>query len=742
MAIDETLPQTGEELRRGIQRSLERTRPPTQVPGYQVERFLGSGAYGEVWVARDRNTGRRVAIKFYTHRGGLDWSLLSREVEKLAFLFADRYVVQLIDVGWDADPPYYIMEYLDNGSLAERLKQGPMPVEEAVTLFRDVAIGLVHAHGKGVLHCDLKPANVLLDQDLHPRLADFGQSRMSNEQRPALGTMFYMAPEQAALNAVPDARWDVYALGAVLYCMLTGEPPYRTAEAATVVSQGTDLQDQLRRYVRVLEQSPHPTAHRNVPGVGRDLADIVNRCVTINPAKRFANPQAVLDALQARSLRRARRPLLVLGALGPALLLGVMGAFAWNGAETSVKDSERALTGRSLESNRFAARFVAETVAGQIDRRWYTLEKEAADPYFLRHYEAAVGKPWPDDARKQLQAEVERMAKDYAGLSAASWFVLDATGHQLARSPLREDSIDKQFAYRDYFNGLGRDLPPTETDVAPLDSPHRSHVYLSEVTDKFTLAFSVPIWQGQDGDERVIGVLGITANMGHFAVLRPQDAAEQDRVVVLIDTRPDGAPEHRRGLVLEHPYLNGLMRKDAGFRKVYLTPPQVARLEKLRTMTLANQSKAEPDLAGIGLDDHYVDPVDPKTGPWLAAFEPVLVHGRPESVQDTGWVVLVQEPVADAVRPARQLGYRLIERGAIALVAILAALTAVWGFVVFVLNESPRFRIGRHLRKRAGLPSPVVGGGTTGTSGSSASVPGDTQPAAAQSDGARPERPT
>src|SRR5690606_20160783 len=97
--------------------------------------------------------------------------------------------------------------------------RGSLPVGEAVEVFREVAVGLSHAHDKGVLHCDLKPANILLDQDLKPRLADFGQSRLSHEQRPALGTLFYMAPEQADLEAVPDASWDVYALGALLFTM-------------------------------------------------------------------------------------------------------------------------------------------------------------------------------------------------------------------------------------------------------------------------------------------------------------------------------------------------------------------------------------------------------------------------------------------------------------------------------------------------------------------------------------------
>jgi serine/threonine protein kinase len=195
MPSERTEIQSDEQTRQAQQLSLQRSKPPAEVAGYDTERFLGAGAYGEVWVAVDHNTGRRVAIKFYTHRGGLDWSLLSREVEKLVFLSADRYVVQLLDVGWDADPPHYVMEYLEQGSLDDRIRsQGKLPVHEAVTIFRDVAIGLLHAHGKGVLHCDLKPANLLLDQDGKPRLADFGQSRLSHEQAPALGTLFYMAP--------------------------------------------------------------------------------------------------------------------------------------------------------------------------------------------------------------------------------------------------------------------------------------------------------------------------------------------------------------------------------------------------------------------------------------------------------------------------------------------------------------------------------------------------------------------
>src|SRR6185436_17485661 len=206
------------------------------------------------------------------HRRGIDWSLLNREVEKLAVLYTSRDIVGLLQVGWDADPPYYVMEFLQNGSLSRLLEQGALPVSEALRIATAVTGALVHAHQHGILHCDVKPANVLLDGDFAPRLADFGQSRLSHEQSPALGTLFYMAPEQADLNAIPDPRWDVYALGALLYHMLCGAPPYRVAENEQRIRDSVDLEHKLTNYRRIVERSPRPSKHRGVHGVDARLA--------------------------------------------------------------------------------------------------------------------------------------------------------------------------------------------------------------------------------------------------------------------------------------------------------------------------------------------------------------------------------------------------------------------------------------------------------------------------------------
>jgi eukaryotic-like serine/threonine-protein kinase len=747
--LDHTLSQTEEDLRQARQRSLQPTRPPLQVPGYRAERFLGAGAYGQVWVAVDTNTGRQVAIKFYLHRGGLDWGVLTREVERLALLFADRYVVQLFEVGWDSDPPYFVMEYLERGSLAERLNAGPLSVEDSIELFRDVAIGLVHAHGKGVLHCDLKPANVLLDQDNHPRLADFGQSRLSHEQTPSLGTLFYMAPEQADLHALPDARWDVYALGALLYAMLTGGPPYRGDEALAQIQQAAGLEEQLARYRHWIEHAPWPKAHRHLPGVDRALSDIIHRCLAVDPHKRFANPQAVLDALHARGARRARRPLLVLGLVGPFVLLLIVSLFGYNVFETSLQESSEALTRRALESDRFAAQFVAETVAREIDQRWHALERIAGGEEFRRVFEAAIDDDPAAGAIDALQALLEKLDRQHVLADSDSWYVLDAQGTQLARSPLVRDIIGRDYAFRDYFHGQGLDLP-RDARPRPLKQPYLSIVFTSEATDRRTVALSVPIFDqpSQAEGRRVIGVLCHAVDLGHFARLRADERSGNNQLPVLVDSRKDATG--RQGAILEHPELRSLLEKGSvDPNRLYLPTGTLSDLEKLRRLRREprddNPAEAEQmnELAWIS---DYRDPLDGEfSGRWLAAAEPVEVMTRDDmKSRDTGWAILVQERYEAAVAPVEQLRDRLLWRAKLATTVVAAVLAGLWGFVILVLNESPRLRWLSRLQRRTSLtPQPntpnsvSLGSSAVPSSSVSVSAPSDTERGAGAPDTAQ-----
>ncbi len=385
MAFDQTQQQSPEELHKSRDLSVQPTRPPAQIKGYAIEKFLGSGAYGEVWSATNQKTGRKVAIKFYSRRSSADVQLLAREVEKLVVLAADRYVVQLLDVGWDVEPPYFVMDYIEHGSLEDRLNQAePVPTAHAVELFQEIATAMMHLHGKGILHCDLKPGNVLLDQDGKPRVADFGQSRLSTDQTPALGTLFFMAPEQADMDAAPDARWDVYGLGALLFSMLTGKPPYYSAELADQIEDTQDITHRLANYRKALQAADKPTEHRKIPGVDRMLADVIDRCIAVDPDERFPSIQSVLFALQNRETVRARRPLVALGLLGPLLLIGVMTLFGWWAFRQAVGDSEAEITYKANESNLFAAKLAARSAAEQIDEYFRVVRQLRATKIFWR----------------------------------------------------------------------------------------------------------------------------------------------------------------------------------------------------------------------------------------------------------------------------------------------------------------------------------------------------------------------
>ncbi|MFG0255440.1 MAG: serine/threonine-protein kinase, partial [Rhodopirellula sp. JB053] len=287
--------------------SMQATMPPAEVPGVRVERFLGAGAFGQVWIGRDLNTGRGVAVKFYLHRSGVNWSLLSREVKNLVQLSANRHVVQVLEVGWDADPPYYVMELVEGGSLEEMLLQrGRLPVSEAVEMFQKICVGLNHCHGKGVLHCDVKPANILLAADNEPKLADFGQSRMSHDQTPAMGTLFYMAPEQADLNSTPDSRWDVYAAGALLYRMLAGNAPHRDQSLLSQLDTAGSLPGRLARYREAIAAAPSAVDSLSRRGIDRPLRRILEKTLAVEPKKRYANMQQVLGDLKRREDKQRR----------------------------------------------------------------------------------------------------------------------------------------------------------------------------------------------------------------------------------------------------------------------------------------------------------------------------------------------------------------------------------------------------------------------------------------------------
>jgi serine/threonine protein kinase len=707
MSADYTQQQNPADLERSKDLSLQKTRPPMQVRGYEAQRFLGAGAYGEVWAGVDKNTGRSVAIKFYAHRRGVDWSLLNREVEKLVFLSADRYVVQLLEVGWDADPPYYVMEYVENGSLEDLLRrEGSFAPAEAVEIFREIAVGLAHAHGKGVLHCDLKPANILLDQDNRPRLADFGQSRLSHEQKPALGTLFYMAPEQADLQAVPDVRWDVYALGAILHCLLTGHPPHKSEGTISQIDTAHDLPERLARYREVITHSPPSTEHRHLRGMDRALADIVDRCLAPQPSQRFSNVQEVLDALAARQRNRNRLPLLLLGFLGPLLLLVVTAIFSWRGYVQAIENTEANYQQLAIENNSFTAQLAAEKVRNEIRTTFDIARDEAAAPQLqallipvlegdaLQKLNDA-GTPdalWEtartafrdDSARHKLETYInDRLqamhaaaARDHYMPMFASVFLTDDRGTQIVAAhdeDVPSQVIGKNFAHRTYFSGGDVEREPFKR---PPDNPphvtrsHLSNVFKSSTTKKWKVAISTPIYRQLDSERKVFaGLLVVTVNLGDFESF--QSAGQQrNRFAVLVDGR-HGADT---GTILQHPLFDEVLREKTpvqdDFRKYRVSPAM-----------LTGQGGLYEDPLG----KHPAGAAYAKR--WIAAASPVRALNANSPRRDSGLIVLVQSNYDMVVQPARELGNYFFRNFMWMLVVVVAVSLGLWYLVVRLFRE-------------------------------------------------------
>ena len=254
--------------------------PGSKLGPYEIVSAIGRGGMGEVWKARDSRLNRDVAIK--TSRAEFS-GRFQKEAQAIAALNHPN-ICTLYDVG----PDYLVMEYIEGATLAERIAQGPIPLEEALDLARQIADALEAAHEKAIVHRDLKPANVKIRPDGSVKVLDFGLAKAGEAgeitgDSPTLltlsgmilGTAGYMSPEQAR-GQVADKRADIWAFGVVLYEMLTGKRLFHgetvTDSLAAILSKEPDLTvvpEKTRRLLaRCLEKEPK----KRLRGIG-DWAD-------------------------------------------------------------------------------------------------------------------------------------------------------------------------------------------------------------------------------------------------------------------------------------------------------------------------------------------------------------------------------------------------------------------------------------------------------------------------------------
>ncbi|HET8732966.1 MAG TPA: protein kinase [Anaeromyxobacteraceae bacterium] len=254
---------------------------------FEIVRELGRGGFGVVYEAKDRDLGRQVAVKVVRPgRIAEEEGKVSREAEAIARL-AHPNLITLFEVGRSEHGPFLVFELLRGKTLDLRIEEGPLPVQEAVHIATEVARGLAHAHAEGVIHRDLKPANVFVTSKGLVKILDFGMAHAFGRRRLSGGTPAYMAPEQWE-DDPEDERTDVFALGVMLYRMLTGEYPFPEGQG---------------------KWSAEPATPRklDVPGAP-ELADLVEKMLGRAPKGRPRDGAAVLAALRPIDDRLRARP--------------------------------------------------------------------------------------------------------------------------------------------------------------------------------------------------------------------------------------------------------------------------------------------------------------------------------------------------------------------------------------------------------------------------------------------------
>ena len=641
---------------------------PSRFGDYELLELLGRGGMGRVYRARHLRLERVVALKMLVGGGLASEAELHRfraETEAAARLDHPN-IVPIYEVGEHDGCPYFTMKYVEGGNLADNLEKFRGNGRRVAEVLSVLARAVHHGHQRGILHRDLKPANVILDAGGRPHVADFGVARHLEKEAEhtrsgiVVGTPGYMSPEQAAGRSRNlTTATDVYGLGAILYELLTGQPPF-TADTPTQVLR------------RVLETEPTPP-HQLAPGIDRDLETLCLKCLEKDPARRYGSAEELAEELErylrgepilARPMGRAARvwrwcrrhpvPAGLVGSL--AWLLLVTAGAALTVAQAQVDDRRR----EELSTNIYAARTVAGTVLFKLEEYSDAIERAANSPRLreplLRHDLPAL----QGFCREMYEAhEDPRLGLKLPGGESPfdSWFIVDARGTVLARWPEPpRDFLGKNFAWRDYFEGAKRNA------LARQAQPYISRAFLSEADDRHRFAISLPLLDAEGGWRGVlVGMVGTGATLGSLRLSDPDEARHRTAVLV--------APRDRNRSEAGQPAPGGyiiLLHEALGHGESLPLDGGLAReLDEVRSSlprAEGEQLRMPEPWPTVTLAEHR-DPLATREGPWLAALAPVGY---------TGFVVIVQTPADAAFEMDRTLARRLV----------------LWGGVPFLLGEA------------------------------------------------------
>jgi hypothetical protein len=363
----------------------------TPIPGFRILGVLGKGGMGIVYRAEQESLKREVALKVLSQHLTKDPVFVAKFVAEArsAARLSHPNVVHVFDVDHSGDTYFYSMEVMHEGSLEDWLKQnGRMPVERALQVVADAASGLAYAESLGIVHRDIKPDNLMLDQHGTVKIADLGLALAEEDPEEKLtGTPHFMAPEQVLRKGV-DHRTDLYALGCTFYRLITGKTPFR----------GGTVKDILRAHVK---EAPEPP-HKLEPGIPPEVSAIVLKLLAKEPGDRYQSANELLEVVHQMLAPPARRGLWI--GLAAAAVAVAGGVLIW------------ALTRPKPEATiveRYRDNPEAQRLALENERLLGESKRDQAEMALLRvRVKGLKG--------NELAAELEQVAQKHQGMPAAA----------------------------------------------------------------------------------------------------------------------------------------------------------------------------------------------------------------------------------------------------------------------------------------------------------------------------------
>jgi tetratricopeptide (TPR) repeat protein/tRNA A-37 threonylcarbamoyl transferase component Bud32 len=482
---------------------------PQRFGKFELLEEIARGGMGVVYKARQAQPDRIVALKMilagqFASRQDVD--RFCAEAHAAAALDHSS-IVPIFEVGEHEGQHYFTMAFIEGQSLGQRLLGGPLPAKEAAQIIRDVALAVDYAHRHGVVHRDLKPANILQEADGRVRVTDFGLAKRQTDEGglthtgELLGTPNFMSPEQVAGDPKQiGTSSDVYSLGATLYALLSGRPPFQSASTVETLRQ-------------VVDQDPIPLRELDA-SISRDLETITHKCLDKMPHRRYASPSALTDdiwrflhdqpieAVPATAIDRFRKfarrnkgglvaTAIVVVALAVGAAVSIFQAVRATQAEAQAKASERSALSnarQATEVSKFLASLLASpnpfqsgrgiTVAEVLDRAVSELDKKFADDQVtkaaLLH---AIGDSYRgmalyDRARSILEKAVEirrrELGPEHPDTLASMASLVEATRSDEA-IPLAEEVFERR------KTALGPNHPDTLASMESLG--HKYYCY-------------------------------------------------------------------------------------------------------------------------------------------------------------------------------------------------------------------------------------------------------------------------